>query len=234
MSLNPIRNVGRFHMPEAPEQTDKRLRAVIAAARFEALIQRYAWQPVAQPSQLPDTALAAVRDRSAWYALTSVPPDATGAYRILVFHFAEGSNALVPCGTTGEVATLTADEHRELIARTVEVAKGGVPVIAGCGTYSTATSIERIRAAADVGAEIEHVVTCADLWLRWDRFPRYRGIDREIGRLSHHDSGCRRVAACCAVDEYPDIRADCHVYRRHEGSAKAIRRGQSNQQADAS
>jgi hypothetical protein len=93
MSLNPIRNVGRFHMPEAPEQTDKRLRAVIAAARFEALIQPYAWQPVAQPSQLPDTALAAVRDRSAWYALTSVPPDATGAYRILVFHFAEGSNA---------------------------------------------------------------------------------------------------------------------------------------------
>src|SRR5947209_5020035 len=69
------------------------------------------------------------------------------------WQIAEGSNALVPCGTTGEVATLTADEHRELIAHTVQVAKGRVPVIAGCGTYSTAASIERIHAAADVGAD---------------------------------------------------------------------------------
>jgi 4-hydroxy-tetrahydrodipicolinate synthase len=70
----------------------------------------------------------------------------------------ECSNALVPCGTTGEVATLTADEHRELIAHTVQIAKGRVPVIAGCGTYSTAASIERIRAAADVGADAALVV----------------------------------------------------------------------------
>jgi 4-hydroxy-tetrahydrodipicolinate synthase len=70
----------------------------------------------------------------------------------------EGSNALVPCGTTGEVATLTADEHRELIAHTVQIVKGRVPVIAGCGTYSTAASIERIRAAADVGADAALVV----------------------------------------------------------------------------
>jgi len=74
------------------------------------------------------------------------------------WQIAEGSNALVPCGTTGEVATLTGDEHRELIAHTVQVAKGRVPVIAGCGTYSTAASIERIRAAADVGADAALVV----------------------------------------------------------------------------
>ena len=65
----------------------------------------------------------------------------------------EGSNALVPCGTTGEVATLNADEHRQVIAVTVEVAKGRAPVIAGCGTYDTAASLERIRTAADVGAD---------------------------------------------------------------------------------
>src|SRR4051812_5869819 len=70
----------------------------------------------------------------------------------------EGSNALVPCGTTGEVATLTADEHRELIAHAVQAAKGRIPVIAGCGTYSTAASIERTRAAADVGADAVLVV----------------------------------------------------------------------------
>jgi 4-hydroxy-tetrahydrodipicolinate synthase len=74
------------------------------------------------------------------------------------WQIAEGSNALVPCGTTGEVATLTADEHRELIAHTVRIAKGRVPVIAGCGTYSTAASIERIRAAADVGVDAALVV----------------------------------------------------------------------------
>jgi 4-hydroxy-tetrahydrodipicolinate synthase len=74
------------------------------------------------------------------------------------WQIAEGSNALVPCGTTGEVATLSADEHRDVIAHTVQVAKGRVPVIAGCGTYSTAASIERIRAAADVGAHAALVV----------------------------------------------------------------------------
>jgi 4-hydroxy-tetrahydrodipicolinate synthase len=70
----------------------------------------------------------------------------------------QGSNGLVPCGTTGEVATLTADEHRRVIATVVEAAKGRVPVIAGTGTYSTAASIERGRAAADVGADAVLVV----------------------------------------------------------------------------
>ena len=53
------------------------------------------------------------------------------------WQIAEGSNALVPCGTTGESATLNRDEHREVIAHVVTVAKGRVPVIAGCGSYST-------------------------------------------------------------------------------------------------
>lgn len=74
------------------------------------------------------------------------------------WQIAEGSDALVPCGTTGEVATLSAEEHRQVIATTVGVAKGRVPVIAGCGTYSTAASIERTRAAADLGADAALVV----------------------------------------------------------------------------
>ena len=69
------------------------------------------------------------------------------------WQIAEGSNALVPCGTTGEVATLSAEEHREVVATTVEAAQGRVPVIAGCGSYSTAASIELARAAADLGAD---------------------------------------------------------------------------------
>ena len=70
----------------------------------------------------------------------------------------EGSDALVPCGTTGEVATLSAEEHRAVIAAAVAVAAGRVPVIAGCGTYSTERSIERCRAAADLGADAALVV----------------------------------------------------------------------------
>jgi 4-hydroxy-tetrahydrodipicolinate synthase len=74
------------------------------------------------------------------------------------WQIAEGSNALVPCGTTGEVATLTSDEHRHVIATVVEVVAGRVPVIAGCGNYSTAASLDMIRAAADVGADAALVV----------------------------------------------------------------------------
>jgi 4-hydroxy-tetrahydrodipicolinate synthase len=74
------------------------------------------------------------------------------------WQIAEGSNGLVPCGTTGEVATLTADEHRLVTRTVVETAKGRVPVIAGCGTYDTAASIERTRAAADLGADASLVV----------------------------------------------------------------------------
>jgi 4-hydroxy-tetrahydrodipicolinate synthase len=53
---------------------------------------------------------------------------------------------------------LDADEHRHVIATAVEVAKSRVPVIAGAGTYDTAASIERARAAADVGADAVLVV----------------------------------------------------------------------------
>src|SRR3954470_4163039 len=74
------------------------------------------------------------------------------------WQIAEGSNALVPCGTTGEVATLSRDEHRRVVAIAVETAKGRVPVIAGCGNYSTAASIDMIRAAADTGADAALVV----------------------------------------------------------------------------
>jgi 4-hydroxy-tetrahydrodipicolinate synthase len=74
------------------------------------------------------------------------------------WQIAEGSDALVPCGTTGESATLNRDEHREVIAHTVAISRGRVPVIAGCGSYSTVVAIEMVRAAADVGADAALVV----------------------------------------------------------------------------
>jgi len=65
----------------------------------------------------------------------------------------EGSNALVPCGTTGEAATLTTQEHRRVIEIAVETARGRVPVIAGCGSNNTAHAIELTRNAREAGAD---------------------------------------------------------------------------------
>jgi 4-hydroxy-tetrahydrodipicolinate synthase len=76
------------------------------------------------------------------------------AFRDLVdWQIEEGSNALVPCGTTGEAATLTVDEHRRLIEITVEVARGRVLVIAGCGSNNTAHAIELTKSAKAAGAD---------------------------------------------------------------------------------
>ncbi|MHA6723704.1 4-hydroxy-tetrahydrodipicolinate synthase [Sphingomonas sp. RS2018] len=88
-----------------------------------------------------------------------VTPFADGAfdepsYRALVeWQIAEGSAALVPCGTTGESATLTFEEHFRVVRTCVDQARGRVPVIAGAGSNDTRVAIENIRAAKDAGAD---------------------------------------------------------------------------------
>lgn len=77
---------------------------------------------------------------------------------LVEWQITEGSSGLVPCGTTGEVATLSAEEHRQVIELTVQTAAGRVPVIAGCGSYSTAATIERVRVAKEVGANAALIV----------------------------------------------------------------------------
>jgi len=64
----------------------------------------------------------------------------------------EGVNFLVPCGTTGENPTLTADEHRRVVELTVKTAHGRVPVLAGAGSNSTARAVELAEQAVDLGA----------------------------------------------------------------------------------
>jgi 4-hydroxy-tetrahydrodipicolinate synthase len=71
----------------------------------------------------------------------------------------QGSNGLVPCGTTGESATMSAAEQRRVIELTVETARGRVPVIAGCGSNDVAVAIEHVRAAKEVGADAALIVT---------------------------------------------------------------------------
>lgn len=70
----------------------------------------------------------------------------------------EGSHGLVPCGTTGEVPTLTREEHHRLISVCVDEAGGRVPVIAGCGSYSTAAALDHVKHAQGAGASAALVV----------------------------------------------------------------------------
>ena len=64
-----------------------------------------------------------------------------------------GTNGLVPCGSTGESATLTHEEHVEVVKHVVRVARGRVPVIAGTGSNSTAEAIRLTRGAEEAGAD---------------------------------------------------------------------------------
>lgn len=74
------------------------------------------------------------------------------------WQIAEGSHALVPCGTTGESATLSYDEHYRVIDLCIEAAKGRVPVIAGCGSNDTATARRHMQHAKAAGATAALVV----------------------------------------------------------------------------
>ena len=69
------------------------------------------------------------------------------------FHVKNGTSALVPCGTTGESATLSYEEHDRVIELTVEFAKGRIPVIAGTGSNSTDEAIMLTKHAKRVGAD---------------------------------------------------------------------------------
>jgi 4-hydroxy-tetrahydrodipicolinate synthase len=81
------------------------------------------------------------------------------AFRELIdWQIAEGSHGLVPVGTTGESATLSAEEHHRAVRICVEQAGARVPVIAGCGSNSTRTALAHIKAAEEAGADAALVV----------------------------------------------------------------------------
>ena len=72
---------------------------------------------------------------------------------ILEEQIAEGTDAIVAVGTTGEAATLTEDEHIEVVAHTVKVVNHRIPVIAGTGSNCTATAIDLSQRAEKAGAD---------------------------------------------------------------------------------
>src|SRR5919108_424865 len=82
------------------------------------------------------------------------------AFRSLVdWQIAEGTNGLVPVGTTGESPTLTHAEHHQVVEWCIEQARGRVPVVAGAGSNSTAEAIALAREAEQAGADAVLVVT---------------------------------------------------------------------------
>ncbi len=78
--------------------------------------------------------------------------------RFVDWQIANGSSALVPCGTTGESATLSYDEHYRVIELCIEQTAGRVPVIAGCGSNDTATAVRHMEFAKAAGAAAALVV----------------------------------------------------------------------------
>ncbi|MEQ1738694.1 MAG: 4-hydroxy-tetrahydrodipicolinate synthase [Methyloglobulus sp.] len=93
------------------------------------------------------------------------PMDESGAVdwanlqKLVEFHIAQETDAIVAVGTTGESATLDEDEHCDVIKAVVDYVKGRIPVIAGTGSNSTTEAITLTRRAKEVGADACLIVT---------------------------------------------------------------------------
>jgi len=98
--------------------------------------------------------------------------------QLVEWQIAEGSNGLVPVGTTGESPTLSHEEHRLVVEVVVKAAAGRVPVIAGAGSNNTTESIELVEHAKEVGANAALVVT------PYYNKPTQRGLIRHYTALN--------------------------------------------------
>lgn len=102
--------------------------------------------------------------------------------KLVDFHVEQGTSAIVAVGTTGESATLDAQEHCAVIRRVIELAAGRVPVIAGTGSNSTREAIELTQCAQHAGADAALLVT-----------PYYNKPTQE-GLYRHHKAVAEAVA----------------------------------------
>lgn len=75
------------------------------------------------------------------------------------FHIKKGTDALVPCGTTGESATLSFEEHEKVVEVVIDEAGGKIPVIAGTGSNNTEEALKLTKHAKEVGADGALVIT---------------------------------------------------------------------------
>ena len=85
--------------------------------------------------------------------------DVESYIKLIHFHLKNGTNGLVPAGTTGESPTLSHEEHQQVIELCIKESKGTIPVIAGTGSNSTKEAISLTKHAEKVGANAALVVT---------------------------------------------------------------------------
>ena len=140
---------------------------------------------------------------------------------LIEWQIANGTNGIVPCGTTGESATLTHDEHHRVIRLTVEVVKGRVPVIAGTGSNSTDEAISLTRHAKEAGADGALLIT------PYYNKPTQEGLYRHykaVAEAVDHSSGALQHSRPHRSQHVAgDGRASCgdEKYRRSQGRAAA-------------
>ncbi|HBY57261.1 MAG TPA: 4-hydroxy-tetrahydrodipicolinate synthase [Candidatus Atribacteria bacterium] len=82
-----------------------------------------------------------------------------GIKELVEFHIKNGTNGIVPCGTTGESPTLSHEEHKKVVEITVKAVAGRVPVIAGTGSNCTREALELTSHAKEVGADGALIIT---------------------------------------------------------------------------
>ena len=85
--------------------------------------------------------------------------DTENYLKLINFHIENGTNGLVPAGTTGESPTLSHEEHQKVIELCVQEAKGKLPIIAGTGSNSTEEAVSLTKHAEKAGADGALVVT---------------------------------------------------------------------------
>ena len=102
-----------------------------------------------------------------------------GALRALIdWQVAEGIHFLVPCGSTGEAATMTLEEHKRVVQVTVEQVKGRVPVVAGAASNDTAKAVALSKAMKELGAT--HLLHASPMYNK----PPQRGIVAHFKAIS--------------------------------------------------
>lgn len=106
-----------------------------------------------------------------------------GAYRELIeFQIKGGINGIVPCGTTGESATLTHEEHKRVVEACVDQVKKRVPVVAGTGSNNTAEAVELTRHAEQAGADYALLIT------PYYNKPTQEGVYQHFKTVADHTS----------------------------------------------
>ena len=153
--------------------------------------------------------------------------------RLIDFQIEGGTHGLVPCGCTGEAATLSHDEQKSIIKYAIERVNGRIPVIAGTGSNNTKEAVDLTRYAKEVGADgallitpyynkptaegqIAHYTTIADegLPVMLYNVPGRTGTKMSaatIAKMNEHPNIVSVKEACGSVDQVTQILHQCDI-----------------------